>query len=98
MSVAELNSKISNDSLFIILDVRTPQELVSSLGKIDGVINIPVQELEERISELEEYRDYEIGVICKIGVRFTSATILLIKNGFNAVNIIGGMIEYRANE
>jgi len=84
------------DSVFVILDVRTPAELESSLGKIDGVVNIPLHELEGRLNELEAYKDYQIAVICKIGIRSGKATEILTKNGFNAKNVLGGMTEYRA--
>jgi len=64
------------------------------LGKLENVINIPVQELESRLSELEKYRDREIVVLCKLGIRSATATDILIKNGFNAENVLGGMVEY----
>ena len=69
----------------------------SSLGKIDDVINIPLHELEGRLNELESYKDYHIAVICRIGVRSRKATEILIKNGFKAKNVLGGMTEYRAD-
>ncbi len=96
MSVAELKEKLQTDSSLVVLDVRTPAELESSLGKIDGVINIPLHELEGRMEELETYRDYQIAVICKSGIRSGKATEILTKNGFNAKNVLGGMTEYRA--
>jgi rhodanese-related sulfurtransferase len=76
--------------------VRTLEELTGPLGKLDNVINIPLQELESRLSELEKYRNQEIDVICKIGKRSAAATDFLIQKGFNAVNVQGGMVEYRA--
>ena len=96
MSVTQLKEQLQTDSSLVVLDVRTPAELESSLGKIDGVINIPLQELEERMEELKTYRDNQIAVICRIGVRSGRATELLIKNGYNAKNVLGGMIEYLA--
>jgi rhodanese-related sulfurtransferase len=96
MSVAELKEKLQSDSTIVLLDVRTPAELESSLGKIDGVMNIPLHELEVRLNELEAYKDYQIAVICKIGIRSARATEILTKNGFNAKNVLGGMTEYRA--
>ncbi len=96
MSVAELKEQLQTDSSLILLDVRTPAELESSLGKIDGVINIPLQELEERMEELKTYRDNQRAVICRSGIRSGKATEILTKNGFNAKNVLGGMIEYRA--
>ena len=96
MSVAELKEKLQSDSTLVLLDVRIPAELESSLGKIDGVMNIPLHELEVRLNELEAYKDYQIAVICKIGIRSARATEILTKNGFNAKNVLGGMTEYRA--
>ncbi len=96
MSITELKEKLLTDSLLVLLDVRTPAELESSLGKIDGVINISLHELEGRLDELETYRDYQIAVICKIGRRSGIATEILNKNGFNAKNVLGGMTEYHA--
>ncbi len=97
MTVAELKVKLQSDSDLVVLDVRTPEELEGSLGKIDGVINIPIQELEERIDELKQYKEEEIAVICRSGVRSQKGTMILNKNGFNAKNVVGGMIEYRRN-
>ena len=96
MCVTQLKEQLQTDSSLIVLDVRTPAELESSLSKIDGVINIPLHELEGRLNELEAYKDYQIAVICKIGIRSGKATEILIKNGFKAKNVLGGMTEYRA--
>lgn len=98
MTAAELKSKLKNGSNIIVLDVRTPQELSGPLGHINGVINIPVQELEDRISELEKYKSKEIAVICRTGVRSEKGTKILISNGFNAKNVLGGMTELRSIE
>ena len=90
----EFKEKLKNDKEMIVLDVRTPQELVGPLGKIDKAINIPVQELEKRIYELKDYKDKEIAVICRSGNRSVLGTQILIKNGFKAKNVLGGMKEY----
>jgi len=105
MSISALKNKMKSDlpagkagSTLIVLDVRTPEELRGSLGKIDEVINIPIQQLEERIHELDKYKDKEIAVICRSGNRSKTGTAILNANGFNAKNVLGGMIEYRNNE
>jgi rhodanese-related sulfurtransferase len=97
MTIAELKAKLQNDSDLVVLDVRTPEELEGSLGKIDGIINIPIQELENRIDELKQYKGKEIAVICRSGVRSQKGTMILNNNGFNAKNVVGGMLEYRRN-
>ena len=96
ISVKELKQQIKDNPDLVILDVRKPKELNGSLGKIDGVINIPVQELEKRIDELDKYRNKEIAVICRTGHRSGIATKILLKNGFTKVeNVEGGMTAYR---
>ena len=97
ITVDQLREMMGNDTNLVLLDVRNPYELEDkSLGHIDGVINIPVQELEKRLSELDEFKDKDIAVICRSGRRSGTATDILVKNGFNAVNVLGGMVQYRA--
>ena len=98
ITVQQLKEKMKSDSSLIILDVRMPDELTAELGQIEGVINIPVQELEKRIIELEKYKSNNIAIICRSGVRSARATEMLNKKGFKAKNIFGGMIEYRKEE
>ena len=99
ITVDRLREMMENDSNLVLLDVRNPYELEDkSLGHIDGVINIPVQELEARLSELDEFKEKDIAVICRSGRRSGTATDILVKNGFHAVNVLGGMIQYRATE
>lgn len=95
ITVQQLKEKMKTDSTLIILDVRMTEELTGELGQIEGVVNIPVQELEKRIDEIEKYKNKNIAVICRSGVRSARATEFLNKKGFEAKNILGGMIEYR---
>ncbi len=94
LTAEELNTAIQSGSDLIILDVRTPPELVGQHGQIKGVINIPVQVLETRINELDEYKNENIAVICRSGNRSVHATKLLLQNGFKAKNVLGGMKAY----
>ena len=66
------------------------------MGKIDGVINIPLQELHrQRMNELRKYKDKKIAVICRTGHRSRIAADMLAKDGYNVENVLGGMTEYR---
>ena len=99
ITVDQLREMMRNDSNLVLLDVRNPYELVDkSLGHIKGVLNIPLPELENRLGELDEFKNKDIAVICRSGRRSGTATELLLKNGFNAVNVLGGMVQYRATE
>lgn len=83
----------ANRSELFILDVRTKDEY--ELGHIDGAINIPVDELRERISEIP--RDKKIVVYCGVGLRAYLACRILHQNGFSEVyNLTGGYKIYDA--
>lgn len=98
ITVDQLREQMNSDSTLVILDVRTEREQAGPLGHIDGVINIPVQVLKSKLNELDKYKNNKIAVICRSGVRSQTATKLLLKNGFNAENVLGGMQEYRNTE
>lgn len=94
ITVAQLKTEMTTDTNLVILDVRTPQELVGGLGQIKGVINIPVQVLSQRINELDKYKDKNIAVICRSGNRSVMATKIMQAKGFKAKNVLGGMQAY----
>ncbi len=91
ISPQEVKAKIENKEDIVLLDVRTPGEFNGPLGHIDNAILIPVQELGSRLKELEPYKDKEIIVYCRSGNRSRAATKILLKNGFNAINMTHGM-------
>ncbi|VAX19255.1 hypothetical protein MNBD_IGNAVI01-1706 [hydrothermal vent metagenome] len=94
MSAADLKAEMITDPNLIVLDVRHPEELTGEYGHIAGVVNIPVEELEERINELDKYKNNRIAVICRSGNRSKRGTVILTDHGFNAVSVIGGMKAY----
>lgn len=95
ITMQQFKEKLKNDKDMIVLDVRTPEELVGPLSKIDEAINIPVQVLEQRIIELERYKEKEIIVICRTQNRSAVAVNILKKYGHKARNVLGGMMEYK---
>ena len=61
-----------------------------------NAINIPVQELEKRMNELEKYKDKEIIVYCSHSHRSPRASYMLTQNGFKKVtNMLGGMSVWK---
>ena len=79
---------LDNDAYYF-LDVRTEEE--HKIKSIPDTNCIPVQEIEKRIVELDNYRDKRIIVYCRSGNRSGTATKILNENGFTALNMIGGM-------
>jgi len=94
LTMSEFKEKLKSDSNIVVLDVRTPEEFTGSLGKIESAINIPVQVLDQRINELEKFKDKEIIVICRTQNRSAVAVEYLKRSGFNAKNVLGGMVEF----
>ena len=74
-----------------LIDVRTTEE--NALGTIEGSLNIPVDELRERLSEIPQNK--KIIVFCGTGHRSYFAARILMQNGFSDVfNLSGGYITY----
>lgn len=71
----------------ILLDVRNPGEL-ESVGCFPNALNIPVDQLRQRINELP--KEKEIVVACQVGLRGNVAYRQLVNNGFKARNLLGG--------
>ncbi len=92
--MAEFKEKLKSDNNIVVLDVRTSEEFIGPLGKVESSINIPVQVLDQRINELEKFKDKEIIVICRTQNRSAVAVEYLKRAGFNAKNVLGGMVEF----
>ena len=76
----------------LLLDVRNPGEL-KSVGFIEGAINIPVDQLRQRMNELP--KDKEIVIYCQVGLRGNVAYRQLVNSGFKARNLLGGYRTYK---
>ncbi|NOJ20189.1 FAD-dependent oxidoreductase [Vibrio jasicida] len=76
----------------VLLDVRNPGEL-ESVGFIKGAINIPVDQLRQRMNELP--KDKEIVIYCQVGLRGNVAYRQLVNSGFKARNLLGGYRTYK---
>jgi sulfur dioxygenase len=82
----------------MILDVREPEEYTGELGHISGSLLIPLKDLTARAGELEKYKDSHIIVVCRAGVRSTTAAAILTGLGFEHVsNLKGGMLDWNKN-
>ena len=72
-----------------LVDVRSAGEY--SRGNIPGAINMPVDEIRERKSELTKNK---LLVNCQVGQRGHTATMLLKELGYEAVNLDGGYLTW----
>ena len=88
----EDTESLQRDENVTLLDTRTPTEY--SRGHVEGFINIPVDELRERLSELDSSKP--VYVICQSGLRSYIATRILAGNGLDCYNFAGGFRFYDA--
>ena len=83
---------LPKDGSVTLLDVRTAVEC--SNGYIDGFINIPLDELRERLGELDKSKT--VYVTCQVGLRGYVAARILSQNGFDTYNLSGGYRLYQS--
>ena len=75
----------------ILIDLRTQFEL-NHMGKIEGALHIPIDNLRSRLSELDTQKKYIL--LCSIGFRGYLGYRILVQNGFNSRNLSGGFMTY----
>jgi Uncharacterized NAD(FAD)-dependent dehydrogenases len=73
-----------------LIDVRTPEEY--ELGSIEGAINIPLDELRDRLDEIP--KDKDVYITCQVGLRGYLSTRILTQNGYRPINLDGGYSSY----
>ena len=88
INVQELKEMIDSKSNFILLDVRSDNEVLVS--KINSSIHIPMHEIPNRLNEID--KDKLVIVQCKLGQRSAKVCEFLIENNYkNVKNLIGGI-------
>ena len=96
ISVGEVRTMVDNeDESVLLLDVRTLEEYYGDLGHLPASTLMPHYEVESRIAELSEHKDKKIIAYCRSGRRSAIATRILIENGFDAYNMVGGMKKWK---
>jgi len=83
---------LPRDGSVFLLDTRTPFEVMQ--GKIDGFVNIPLDELRGRLDEIP--KDRPIYVHCHSGLRSYLACRILTGNGCDCYNLAGGWRLYES--
>jgi rhodanese-related sulfurtransferase len=74
-----------------VLDVREDDEWQA--GHIEGAVHIPLSELPARIGDVP---DGQTLVVCKAGGRSARAVLYLAQQGYEVVNLAGGMLDWEA--
>ena len=80
-----------------VLDVREPDEWAA--GHIAGALHIPLGVLPVRIDEVAALQEGGVAqtlVVCKVGGRSAQAVAYLAQQGYDVVNLAGGMLDWEA--
>lgn len=93
VTLLEATQKI-NQGKTVVLDVRNAEDFAA--GHIRGAVNIPLQDLPQRLGELEKSRAKTIIVVCQSGVTSAKASAQLDKAGFkDVVSLTGGLTAWQ---
>jgi len=99
MDVDTLKQKMDAGEDFLLLDVRTSEDYIGEQGYIKNSVLIPVEELEKRLTEIDNFQDKTVMTICRADGRSTKAAQILTKQNFVDVHIIrGGMTAWHDKE
>ncbi len=92
-TVKVIHSKnLANLKDYLMIDVRTSLEAAN--GMIKGAVNIPFEEIRERLGEIP--MDKKIVIYCAVGARGYFVSRILLQNGYKDVyNLAGGYTTYR---
>lgn len=86
--------QLINHKNALVLDVREQNEY--NAGHVLNSTVIPLGKLNERIGELEKFKDQPVLIICNTGNRSCTACALLGKHGFaQAYNLVGGIAAWQ---
>ncbi|GLZ32602.1 sulfurtransferase [Lentzea sp. NBRC 105346] len=90
VEVADIPAELPEGT--VLLDVREKDEWEA--GHAPGALHIPMSEIGARLDEVPN--DVSLYVICRVGGRSARVTQYLNQNGWDAVNVDGGMSHWAA--
>jgi uncharacterized membrane protein YdjX (TVP38/TMEM64 family) len=99
IDVQDLRSRLHAGERIHMLDVRSHSDYVGEQGHVTGSRNIPLEELETRLPELNDLIEQPIAIICRTDRRSVKAAQLLSRQGFADVHVVrGGMVKWNQAE
>lgn len=97
VSVHDVAAKQKEESEFLLVDVREPNELELASLPDEDFINMPLSELRERRldaipQDLRQNKEMDVVLFCHKGLRSAQVTVFLRQQGWsNAVSMAGGI-------
>jgi uncharacterized membrane protein YdjX (TVP38/TMEM64 family)/rhodanese-related sulfurtransferase len=95
MNTNDFRQRLDIDKDLLVLDVRTSEDFIGEQGHINGAVNIPVEELQQRMAELGDHLEQPVAIVCRTDKRSVKAALLLTEEGFADVHVVrGGMTKW----
>lgn len=88
LDTVEFQRRLEHGADLLVLDVRTAADFTGKQGHIEGALNIPLEELPQRLGELDDYRQHPVAIVCRTDMRSAEAARLLVKSGFGDVQVV----------
>jgi len=90
---SELSGRRASGSAPVVIDVRTPEEYAA--GHIPGALNIPFDQVAQRISEVDA--PHGVALYCMVGPRARKGESALLSAGYTSVlHLEGGLAAWQA--
>jgi phage shock protein E len=94
ISAQDVKKAMDNKKAIVVLDVRTPGEY--SRGKLEGSINLPLNEVQNKITSILPDKNSTVYVYCLSGSRSVYAVDIMVKLGYkNVFNMTSGLLAWR---
>ena len=94
ISVDDLKSMLDRGDDIQVIDVRTADDFNGEKGYIAHSVNLPLEEIEQRLSELDDNHEKTIAVVCTTDRRSEKAAKILARSGFSDVHVVKGGITH----
>ncbi len=92
---AHEGTRLINREDAVVLDIR--EKKVFDKGHVVNAINIPLAKLDERITELDKYKEKPLIIVCQMGQQSSDAVKKLEARAFSQVyKMTGGLSEWQA--
>lgn len=95
IDIPEFRQRIDAKKNLLVLDVRTAEDFVGEQGHVEEAVNIPVEDLQQRLDEIGNYLEQPVAIVCRTDKKSAKAALLLTEAGFADVHIVrGGMTKW----
>lgn len=99
LNITNLKQRMDEGEDILLLDVRTIEDYDGEQGHIAGSTLLPLEELEQRIDEINDYYEKTVVTICRTDRKSAKAAQLLAEKGFADVHVAKmGMTDWIKND